>query len=579
MVSTGDASRDPRLIPLVNSLSVSGNEVVVVTAPNREPLPHVERVVVPGRVPSGRGHAANVLRRVQPNVLRRRNLARRIAAAAHRTGAQLFYPLARRDLQSSVDAAADAGAVFSLPAWGSAGDRDIAALASDDPRWGESSAGPGLMHHTKPPTDSGPFPQPGRHTGKKIALAYRQSATSPGRYLRTALERAGVQVDVHDGVIDFGRVAGDSVAVVVVESPYPAFDTRGTKPEVPILFWAHHGEHHLDANLRLVDRYQVDAVLLSHSWHLGHRFPVPVHRFPFAAAPEISGSGTPYGDRAFDVAMVAAGLNRPGGTYSGRRVMAARLEAAFGKGARFSYGLLPEAVGELYRTSRVVTNDGGTNHRPVTMRVFEAIGNGARLLTEDTPGLACLLQPGHYHLMSNDVVDDVRSIVGDDDSATAADEARRYVLAHHTYDHRVDELVAIADVTKAASPRPPPTFSSELALHIHDDVAVQTILDYSSPGLVQDLTTREIRRGEVFGDRIAPRSVDAVVLGSHYGSGAAMAALAARSFVYIDGAPGREVDEIVADHPDATVERIGSITRIDFNAGRYRQRPAGHPLA
>ena len=579
MVSTGDASRDPRLFPLVNSLAAAGNKVVVVTAPNREPLPEVERVVVPGRVPSGPGHVANALRRLQPKVVRGRSLERRVAAAARHAGAQLFYPLARRDLRSAVDAAADAGAVFSRPEWGSAGDRDIAALAPNDPRWGEASVGPGLMNHTKPPTDAGPFPQRGRHTGKKVALAYRQSATSPARYLRTALERAGVVVDVHDGVIDFGRVAVDSAAVVVVESPYPALETCGAKPEVPMLFWAHHGEHHLDANLRLVDRYQVDAVLLAHSWHLGHRFPVPVHRFPFAAAPEISGSGAPYGDRAFDVAMVAAGLSQPGSTYSRRRLMAARLEEAFGDGARFAYGLLPEEVGELYRASRVVTNDGGTNHRPVTMRVFEAIGNGARLLTEDAPGLECLLQPGHYQVMSSDVVDDVRSITGHEGSAIAADEARRYVLAHHTYDHRVDELFAIAGATTVRSPRPLPTFSSELAQHIDDDVAVQTILDYSSSDLVQDLITREIRRGEVFGDRIAPRSVDAVVLGSHYGSNAAVAALAARSFVYIDGAPGRAVDEIVADRPDAMVEQLGAITRIDLNAGQYRQRPTGHPLA
>jgi Glycosyl transferases group 1 len=575
VVSTGDASRDPRLVPLVSSLSAPGNDVVVVTGPNREPVENIERVVVPARLPAEPGRMANLARRAQPGRFRRWSFARRIASAAADTGAELLYPLAARDLATAAAAAGSGGAVFSPPRWGSAGVRDIAILAPHDPRWSTSPAGPGLDHHLQVSSATGAAPRPGRHAGRRIAIAYRDTPTTPGRYLRVALERAGIGVDFHDGVIDFGRIDDGVDAAVVVESPYPALEVSGEKSGVPLLFWVHHGEHHLEANVRLADRYRADAILLAHSWHLAHRFPAPVHRFPFGAALELSAEGLPYSQRPLDVAMVGAGLTGNGGTYTVRARRARALEADFGDGARFDYGLMPERVAELYRSSRVVLNDGGSSHRPITMRVFEATGNGATLLTEAAPGLDVILPEEHYRVVGDDVVADVRAITTGDRSAALAAEAFRYVMGHHSYDHRVDELLEIAAATPVREARPAAAWSSELAQRIDQDVEVQTILDLSSAGLAGALAGREIRSG--FADSARPGIVDAVAIGPDLSMAAATSA--ARLYIYLDRAPQNAIDAIVADHPGASVDRAGTVTRIDLHQGRYRQRSTEHPLA
>jgi hypothetical protein len=181
--------------------------------------------------------------------------------------------------------------------------------------------------------------------------------------------------------------------------------------------------------------------------------------------------------------------------------------------------------------------------------------------------------------MSGDVAADVRDIVADDRSAAAAEDARRYVMAHHTYDHRVDELLAIAEATSVTAPRPQPSFASELAQRIDQDVEVQTILDLSSVGLASDLASREVRPGELYRGRIGEGSVDAVAIGPDHLSAAGEAAMAARSFIYFDRVPHDVVDKIVAYHPHASVQQSGTVVRVDLLEGRYRQRSTEHPLA
>src|SRR5690606_23639341 len=122
--------------------------------------------------------------------------------------------------------------------------------------------------------------EPGRHVGRKVVIAYRKTDSNPGKYLEAALRRSGADVRLETDALDFDTVDPDTDFIVFVEGPYPAIDVTGATPEVPILFWFHHGEHHLQANLRLLDRYRADAALMAHSWHLAHWVQVPVHRFP-----------------------------------------------------------------------------------------------------------------------------------------------------------------------------------------------------------------------------------------------------------------------------------------------------------
>ncbi|MEA3509854.1 MAG: glycosyltransferase, partial [Actinomycetota bacterium] len=401
------------------------------------------------------------------------------------------------------------------------------------------------------------------------------------RYLQTALERAGVFVDhVEDG-LDYGIVDPTTNAVVIVESVYPAFDVMGKKPAVPTLFWVHHGEHHLDANLRLANRYGADAILLAHSWHLAHRFSVPVHRYPFGIAPEIGGPGERFEERRYDVAMVAAGLRHDGGTYTSRQEMAEALTGAFDDRSLFTYGLLPDDFGALYRDARVVTNDGGRNHRPITMRVFEAIGNGARLLTEDAPGLDRLLEPGrHYVPMSEDPVADVREILTDPSSAETSREAREFALGHHTYDHRVDQLFEIVDVSTSTVQPVPALLSQGLAGMIDAEAEIQVVVDFGHNDLEPLLATREVRDGNRYRGRLKSQSVDAIVLGPDVPDDIDEAVSAARSYVFALGdAVEATVATVAALHPEATVDRRGHLVRVDLGRGGYRRRPPDHPLA
>ena len=195
-----------------------------------------------------------------------------------------------------------------------AGPRALFAPAPHNPQPRVSPAGPGGPYI--PPADvrDAGVPEPGRYRDLRIALCFRKTDTNPGKYLEAAMVRAGITVDLHTDEIDWNAVPTATDAVVFVEGPYPALTVMGTNPGIPVLFWVHHGEHHVATNLRLVDRYGAHAVLLAHSWHLAHRFPVPIHRFTFGLAPELVDASIPWAERKYAVSMVGGQLRRKGGT-------------------------------------------------------------------------------------------------------------------------------------------------------------------------------------------------------------------------------------------------------------------------
>lgn len=537
--------------------------------------------IVPARFPVRGGRFGTLLRRALSSSIQSRLFRRRVVQAARRTGASIFYPLARRDLDAAVAAAGGTGAVFRPPGWGSPTPRDIAQLAPDEQRWSMSPTGPGYPLHLTVPTGRGSMPEGCRHAGRRITLVYRGAVTSPGRYLQTSLERAGVVVDYCEDIVDYASVSATTDAVVIVESLYPPFEVVGSKPDVPTLFWVHHGEHHLQANVRLAARYGADGVLLAHSWHLAHRFPVPVHRFPFAVAPEISGPGRSFDEREFDVAMVAAGLEDVGGTYTRRQQMVSALRDAFPDRSHFVYGLHPEDLADLYRNTRVVPNEGGQSHQPITMRVFEAVGNGARLLAEPVPGLNCLFKPGiHYIEMGSDPVADTHRILSDPSSSAAAAATYAFAMEHHTYDHRVDELFKIVDSSSSSSEVVVSSESDGIIAMIEADPDVQVVIDFGNNDLQRSLPTREIRDGTEIGDRFRPRSVDAVVVGPVVSRDMGDVVSPSRSYVYAIGDAVEPCIAYVLDtFPSAQVTQRGDVSRIDLGLMGYRRRQGDHPLA
>ncbi len=581
VVSRRNLTRDPRARALVVSLLGAGHRVTVVCGGAAEPgFPDdAELVTIPSRVPQGRGAVGRMLRRLQPPKVRSQVFTRMLRRAVAASTPDVVYPVGFDDLDlvTTVDAPIVRRPEWQIPAAVAA--RDLVALAPGSARWGASPDGSSAPFHL--PGDHRPpsHPEPGRHQGVQVAIAYRVTPTNPGRYLEAALRRSGADVTVLDGVLDWNRISAGTAALVIVESPYPALEVVGQNPGVPVLWWVHHGEHHLPTNLRLARRYGAHAVLLAHSWHLAHRFPLPVHRFPFAVAPEMFNDPKPWEDRTHEVAMVGAGVGGAGSRYDRRRRIIEDLEASLPGRTTFAYGVPPEEMLALYGDSRIVVNDGGTKHFPITMRVFEAIGAGALLLTEDLPGTEVLLRRhDHYAPLGDDVAGQVEDLLVSGSSAGVAAAAYRHVADHHTYDHRVDELLAIAAATDPTPVTAPPGGPhTALGALIDRDVEVQEVAVFGVTDPL-GLDDRVIREPDP--DRLRPRSFDAVAFGPGATGALAQAVASARGYVYATEPHIAAVTDILAQvAPDADVTISAGLLRADLGGIGYRMRRSDHPLA
>lgn len=554
---------DPHTGPLLHTLRAAGHEVVVVTdAHGAGALPGLATEVV-----ESPGRAASLWDRLRGRPPAERRTAA-TTAALRRADPDLVHVLRHHDLP----AATALGRPVLAPLALGRVEHDLRWLAPTNP--GAAADHVPSAHHTASDDRPAATPAPGRHAGRTIVLCARLTPTNPSRYLRAALERAGVELVAMDGELDWDRVPADADGVVVVESPWPALPVRGTRPpDVPLLFWVHHGEHHLPVNLRLAARYGADAVLLAHSWHLAHRFGVPVHRFPFAVAPEVFDGGRPWSDRDVDVAMVAAGLGSRRSPRYPRRARWTDALAPFGDRAELTYGLTPAEMATLYGRARLVLNEGGTRHLPITMRVFEAVGAGALLVTDPLPGTDLLLDGNWAPLADDDLADQVRRLAADPSSADVAARARELAMGRHTYDHRVDELVeALAATEVRPHTGPAPVLDGAM----DDDVEVQTV---AALDVEVELPDRAVAVGAEAVERLADGRFDAVVVTSAAtvdDVGAPTLLDGARRYVYASPAAA---DRLSAAEPDLVWHRIGPWCRTDRDGPGYRVRSADHPLA
>ena len=578
LLSRNDHVGDPRARALRCSLEAAGHEVHVVAvgrAPRDAPS---KSTYLPPRRPAGGGAIGRVLRRLQPPAVRRWLLEWSLVRRVRAVQPDVIYPASAPIVPLARRAAATGAVVMRDPAWPDAGGRDLVATAPSQPL-PEPALGPATFHTPRDDRE-GWRPLPGRWQGTRVAVAYRRTASNPGRYLEAALQRAGVEVTSYVDRVDFDALADGTTAVVFVESPYPPLDVAG-EPSCPVLFWVHHGEHHLAANLRLARRYRTDAVLLAHSWHLAHRFHVPTYRFPFAIDTKLFDPSTPWERRPLTVSMVGSHL-RGGGPYQRRQELVGLLEAGLPRSATgFLEGVAPEEMAALYGRSRIVINEGGVRHFPITMRVFEAVSAGALLLTDPIPGLAQLFTPGeHYLTFAADPVTQVVELAKSPRAELIAEQALAHARERHTYDHRVDELLDIVGLTPGglAAPGAPPGFSGLPAV-VARDVEVQRILAVRAPELVAELPDREVWEFERL--RRAPErdSFEAVVLGP--GNDAATDGKlveAARRYVYSAGSTPA-VDRLLAhNNPPADATWVGEVLRVDLNAPGYRMPADRNPI-
>jgi hypothetical protein len=209
------------------------------------------------------------------------------------------------------------------------------------------------------------------------------------------------------------------------------------------------------------------------------------------------------------------------------------------------------------------------------MRVLEAVGSGAVLLSDRLPGMEMLLDEGtQYALLGADAAAEVRELLDDPDRLQRiSDSALARAMGLHTYDHRVDELFDIASTTvkRELTERP---VSSPLAGAIERDVEVQRVAFLDAPDLVDQLPDREVWDAAVLDPRrLAPGKMETVAIKADNVSGLEDLMRSARRYIYIDGRAAGLADFLERESPRAVVEQVGPITRVDLMAPSYRIMP------
>jgi hypothetical protein len=288
---------------------------------------------------------------------------------------------------------------------------------------------------------------------------------------------------------------------------------------------------------------------------------------------EVLDPSHPFGSRPYDVAMVGAYV-RGGGPYSRRgRLVAAAEDHRTPERCCFAEDISAEEMAGIYGKARIILNEGGTRHFPITMRVLETVGSGALLLSDRIPGMDLLLRSDdHYLILDDDLGSQLDRLFADPARMERiAAAAWKHSIERHTYDHRVDDLMEVIDSIdpEPRSPYRPPL--DPLAALVDRDVEVQRVIEVGAPELDDLLPDREVWGADAVADRIRPGSHDAVAIRIDGGRELPEEILlAARRYVYAQGDPDplrRFAEEV---WPEAEVVDHGDLTKIDLWAPAYR---------
>lgn len=283
---------------------------------------------------------------------------------------------------------------------------------------------------------------------QRILMCYGKTPCTPGSYLERAFGKLGIGVDVIIDAVDFSALDTQKYAAVLfVESPSrpPVAITHREQIQAPVLFWIHHGENRLADNLKMCELYRPDMLLMSHSLHLASRFPVTVRFFPFGVDPDLFYSDIPYAMRRIDVSFVGT---RGHELYQKRdeslRVIETRLQRQANLSLRKNIFL--QDLSELYGNTKIVFNQTADTIKAFNMRIFEGMGCGALVLTDNTPEQSELFENGvHYVLYDSqeDMLEKLRYYLVDhpDEAAKIAAEGQRHVVRNHTYEHRARHVL------------------------------------------------------------------------------------------------------------------------------------------
>jgi spore maturation protein CgeB len=118
--------------------------------------------------------------------------------------------------------------------------------------------------------------------------------------------------------------------------------------------------------------------------------------------------------------------------------------------------LLGEAMVRALGAARIIVNPHGDFMRwGGNMRLFEACGAGAFQIADDRPGIRDWFEPGRHLVTYRDPAD-LRELVTfylahDDEREAIARAGRAHVLRHHTYDHRMADLIRHVEEVRQGS--------------------------------------------------------------------------------------------------------------------------------
>lgn len=558
LIASRSIRRDPRAVAQANSTRAAGHEVLGVSTDESD-FDWVTRVTKPSAYEG----------------LRRLGTSQRMVRAAHATDADLYVPTGPNAEKTARSAAQGLAPFLTDPMAAEFEDsQNLIWRAPTDPSLSLPARGeppllhvPSYRHDPASPAGSG-----------AVHIVYRKTNRNPGRYLESALRRRGIET-THAESIVWDTISPRSLGVVVVESPLPALPVLGSNPGIPVVFWVHHGEHHLPTNLRLQRRYGAHAVALAHSWHLAYRFGGLVDRIPFALAPELTGSDfVPRGERRFDVAFVGSSA---GGTRYRRRNQALESIAAKLGQERVAIAadVTPEEMMSLYRNSRIVPDDGAGRHLPITMRVFEATGAGALLVTREAPGMEMLFRrDSEYIPMRGDGSDQIIQLAASDTESIAR-SGHATTWGQHTYEHRVDELLSLLARTRDLEMSAPANLMppSGLAGAVASFCDAQRVLTLDAE-LGEQLGDREIWQFSSAADRAEPRTFNLAAIAGGSQADRRRAVAAARTAVVTEPGLAVEIEDLVAaEHGEHHSLSLNQSVVFTFGGSGYRVSSAPDP--
>lgn len=277
---------------------------------------------------------------------------------------------------------------------------------------------------------------------KKVILCYGKTPTSPGRYLEEGFRELGVPLEVVTDELDGNQIPADEYeGIIFIESPKAPIARNMDSCGLPRMFWIHHGKHHLKKNLELIRNYQPNIILMAHSLHLAKHFPVEVCFFPFAVASGIFNSRRTWDKRAYNTAFVG---RTDKSFYRVRNRNLRRIRYYMrrrNKPYRFVQNVTPEQMAQIYSNAKIVFNQSSDKvPETMNMRIFEALGCGALLLTNEVPKQEKLFKKDVHYIIFNGPRDMMRKLSfylsRPDLASKIANQGYRHVMNLHTYAHR-----------------------------------------------------------------------------------------------------------------------------------------------